>query len=288
MNFDFADMLLEVDRAGRLRPAPHRRRPPHDPRCAGGCTRSRTTRRSRPRTRARSSTRSSPTTSASAWRPTGRSTSRTRCRGRARFRVNAYFQRAAIGAAFRLIPVEIMPIEELGLPPVSTSSSRSRAASCSSPGRPAPASPPRWPSMIDEINEDAPRAHHDDRGPDRVPPPHKNCIVNQREMGADAESFARGPEGRAAPGPRRDPRRRDARPRDDLDRADRGRDRPPRVRHAAHPGHRRRRSTASSTCSRPTSSSRCACSSRSRSRGSSPSSCCRPPTAPAAASRPRC
>ena len=55
--------------------------------------------------------------------------------------------------------------------------------------------------------------------------------------GADAQSFALGAQGRAAPGPRRDPRRRDARPRDDLDRADRGRDRPPRVRDAAHPGH---------------------------------------------------
>ena len=36
----------------------------------------------------------------------------------ARFRVNAYFQRAAIGAAFRLIPHEIKGIEELGLPSV--------------------------------------------------------------------------------------------------------------------------------------------------------------------------
>ena len=65
---------------------------------------------------------------------------------------------------------------------------------------------------------------------------HKKCIVNQRELGSDAQTFAPGPEGRAAPGPRRDPRRRDARPRDDLDRADRGRDRPPRLRHAAHAG----------------------------------------------------
>src|ERR1700759_870274 len=38
--------------------------------------------------------------------------------GRARFRVNAYFQRAAIGAAFRLIPFDIVSIDQLGLPPV--------------------------------------------------------------------------------------------------------------------------------------------------------------------------
>src|SRR5919107_1801516 len=38
--------------------------------------------------------------------------------GRARFRVNAYMQRSAISAAFRLIPFSIAKIDELGLPPV--------------------------------------------------------------------------------------------------------------------------------------------------------------------------
>jgi twitching motility protein PilT len=36
--------------------------------------------------------------------------------GRARFRVNAYFQRNSLGAAFRLIPVQIKKLEDLGLP----------------------------------------------------------------------------------------------------------------------------------------------------------------------------
>ena len=36
--------------------------------------------------------------------------------GRARFRVNAYFQRNSLGAAFRLIPLNIKRLEELGLP----------------------------------------------------------------------------------------------------------------------------------------------------------------------------
>src|SRR5919112_5826714 len=34
----------------------------------------------------------------------------------ARFRVNVYFQRGAIGAAFRTIPEKILSFEELGLP----------------------------------------------------------------------------------------------------------------------------------------------------------------------------
>src|SRR5262245_26274292 len=36
--------------------------------------------------------------------------------GLARFRVNAYFQRDSVGAAFRLIPAEIRTLEQLGIP----------------------------------------------------------------------------------------------------------------------------------------------------------------------------
>jgi twitching motility protein PilT len=38
--------------------------------------------------------------------------------GIARFRVNAFFQRGSVGAAFRLVPGEIRTLEQLGLPPV--------------------------------------------------------------------------------------------------------------------------------------------------------------------------
>src|SRR3954454_9649799 len=36
--------------------------------------------------------------------------------GLARFRVNVYWQRESLGAAFRLIPTEIKTLEELGIP----------------------------------------------------------------------------------------------------------------------------------------------------------------------------
>ena len=36
--------------------------------------------------------------------------------GKARFRLNVYFQRDSVGAAFRLIPQEIKPLEALGIP----------------------------------------------------------------------------------------------------------------------------------------------------------------------------
>ena len=52
--------------------------------------------------------------------------------GLARFRVNVYFQRESLGAAFRLIPAELKTLEQLGLPPVlQATSRRSRAASSS-------------------------------------------------------------------------------------------------------------------------------------------------------------
>ena len=38
--------------------------------------------------------------------------------GAARFRVNAYFQRSAVSAAFHLIPAEVVRFDTLGLPPV--------------------------------------------------------------------------------------------------------------------------------------------------------------------------
>ena len=66
--------------------------------------------------------------------------------GRARFRVNIYRQRDALGAAFRIIPFEIRKLEDLGVPPsVAELRVAARAASCSSPARPAPASRRRSP-----------------------------------------------------------------------------------------------------------------------------------------------
>ena len=78
------------------------------------------------------------------------------------------------------------------------------------------------------------RARDDGRGSDRVPPP-RQPVDHQpaRGVGRHAVVRARAAQ-RAAPGPRRHPRRRNARLRDDRDGAARRRDRPPRVLDAAH------------------------------------------------------
>ena len=158
--------------------------------------------------------------------------------GHARFRVNAYYQRGALGAAFRLIPFGLTSIDELGLPAAVHEFTSKPRGFVLVTGPTGSGKSTSLAAMIDEIN--ATREEHimTIEDPIEFLHGHKKCLVNQRELGSDAQSFGDGAEGRPAPGPRRDPGRRDARPRDDLDRPDRGRDRPPRVRDAAHAGHR--------------------------------------------------
>ncbi len=65
--------------------------------------------------------------------------------GRARFRVNAYFQRNSLGAAFRLIPVQIKKLEELGLPKALHQLTTKPRGFVVVTGPPARASRPPWP-----------------------------------------------------------------------------------------------------------------------------------------------
>ena len=110
--------------------------------------------------------------------------------GHARFRVNVFRQREAIGAVMRLIPWEIMPLEDLGMPDGGRAASpRSSAAWCWSPARPAPASRRRWPRCIDRINRTR-RGHiMTIEDPIEFLHEHRGCLVNQREVGADTHDF---------------------------------------------------------------------------------------------------
>ena len=91
--------------------------------------------------------------------------------GVARFRVNVYFQREAVGAAFRLIPQEIKTMEELGLPAVLHTLARGAA-------RPRARHRPDRLGQVDDARGDHRRdqphpvgAHPHRRGPDRVRAP---------------------------------------------------------------------------------------------------------------------
>ena len=87
-------------------------------------------------------------------------------------------------------------------------------------------------AMLDLINETRHEHPHDREDPIEFLHRHKKCIVNQRELGADAQSFGLGLKAALRQDPRRDPRRRD----EDLETISTAltaaRDRPPRVRDA--------------------------------------------------------
>jgi twitching motility protein PilT len=110
--------------------------------------------------------------------------------GRARFRVNAYFQRAAVGAAFRLIPFEVVPLETLGLPPaVAEFANRPRGLVLVT-GPTGSGKSTTLASLLDVINQTREEHIMTIEDPIEFLHQHKKCIVNQRELGSDATSFA--------------------------------------------------------------------------------------------------
>ena len=109
--------------------------------------------------------------------------------GVARFRVNVYYQRASLGAAFRLIPHEIKSLEELGLPPVLHTLAEKPRGLVIVTGPTGSGKSTTLAAIVDEINRT--RAEHiiTIEDPIEFLHRHKRCIVNQREIGPDATSF---------------------------------------------------------------------------------------------------
>jgi twitching motility protein PilT len=110
--------------------------------------------------------------------------------GAARFRVNAYFQRSALGAAFRLIPFEVTPLEVLGLPPAVAEFAKRPRGLVLVTGPTGSGKSTTLASLIDVINEQREEHILTIEDPIEFLHQHKSCIVNQRELGADATSFA--------------------------------------------------------------------------------------------------
>ena len=70
----------------------------------------------------------------------------------ARFRVNVFADRHGIGAVMRQIPSRSAPPRRSASRRPSSTCASSPRGSCSSRGPPAPASPRRWPAMVDYVN----------------------------------------------------------------------------------------------------------------------------------------
>jgi twitching motility protein PilT len=110
--------------------------------------------------------------------------------GLARFRVNVFFQRQSLGAAFRLIPANLKSLEELGLPGVLRTFVDKPRGLVLVTGPTGSGKSTTLAAIIDEIN----RTRYDHimtiEDPIEFLHRHKNCLVNQREIGPDATSFA--------------------------------------------------------------------------------------------------
>src|SRR5262245_55986366 len=112
-------------------------------------------------------------------------------RGMARFRANVYLQQSCVAGAFRLVPYQVIPLENLGLPPVVLELCDKPRGLVLVTGPPGSGQSTTLASMIDRINTKS-RGHIITiEDPIEFQHQHKNCLINQREIGRDSQSFAR-------------------------------------------------------------------------------------------------
>src|SRR6478609_6019864 len=112
--------------------------------------------------------------------------------GVARFRVNCFFQRGAVSAAFRLIPHEVPALDSLGVPQVLRELIQKPRGFVLVTGPTGSGKSTTLAAMIDVINSE--RRDHilTIEDPIEFLHQHKKSIVNQREVGSDAVDFALG------------------------------------------------------------------------------------------------
>ncbi|MDD5628766.1 MAG: type IV pilus twitching motility protein PilT, partial [Elusimicrobia bacterium] len=110
-------------------------------------------------------------------------------KGIGRLRMNVYRQRGAIGAAIRAIPSSFRTFEEIGLPNVIYDVMKVPKGLVLVTGPTGSGKSTTLASMIDFINENRSAHVLTVEDPIEYVHSHKKCIINQREVGQDTESF---------------------------------------------------------------------------------------------------
>ena len=111
-------------------------------------------------------------------------------RGMARFRGNIFNQRGAVAAVFRVIPEQIKPFNELGLPGVIANLSERPRGLVLVTGPTGSGKSTTLAAMIDKINTERREHIITIEDPIEYIHQHKGCLVNQREVHADTLGFA--------------------------------------------------------------------------------------------------
>ena len=112
--------------------------------------------------------------------------------GVARFRVNCFFQRGVVSAAFRLVPQDIPALDSLGVPQVLRELTAKPRGFVLVTGPTGSGKSTTLASMIDVINCERQDHILTIEDPIEFLHQHKRSIVNQREVGSDAEDFSLG------------------------------------------------------------------------------------------------
>jgi twitching motility protein PilT len=110
--------------------------------------------------------------------------------GLSRFRVNIYQQRNSFGGAFRVIPHEIKPLDALGVPAAVAKFASMPRGLVLVTGPTGSGKTTTLASLLDLANRT--RSSHivTIEDPIEFLHEHKRCLVNQREVGQDTESFS--------------------------------------------------------------------------------------------------
>src|SRR5216117_2830563 len=111
-------------------------------------------------------------------------------KGLSRFRANLFNQRGAVGAVFRAIPYEIKPFEDLGLPEVVKKLCDKPRGLILVTGPTGSGKSTTLAAMVDKINRDRHEHIVTVEDPIEFVHEHKGCLVNQREVFSDTQSFA--------------------------------------------------------------------------------------------------